>query len=227
MEITATGAAPDSARVQILTLERSESALPAASGATVVPFNKLPASLNNRRLTILLVDVDTLDPDQKIELLARIGRSNDSLRSIALDRSPSPTKCEGLLRAGFCGVLDRECSLEIFQKAMRSVGDGQLWFPREIISRVLKGFLIEEDLDRLTAREIQILELIGGGLNNQQIADKLFISRETVRWHVRGLNAKLGIKDRRSAQEYLLHLHPRAPRLPSITVHPGRQSAAS
>jgi DNA-binding NarL/FixJ family response regulator len=227
MEIKAKRMEPDSTSVQVLSIERSEGALPAGSGVCPVPFGQLASLLENSLLTILLVDLETLDPDQNLEFLARIGRSNGNLRSIALGRSTSPTKCEGLLRAGFCGVLDRECSLEIFQKAIRAVIDGQLWFPREIISRVLKGFLIEEDLDRLTAREVQILELIGDGLNNQQIADKLFISRETVRWHVRGLNAKLGIKDRRSAHEYLLHLNTRTQRLPNASTEHRRRSAAS
>jgi NarL family two-component system response regulator LiaR len=107
------------------------------------------------------------------------------------------------------------------------VGDGQLWFPREIISRVLKGLLIEEDLNRLTSREIEIVRLVGSGLNNQEIADKLFISRETVRWHVRALHAKLGTKDRDSLREYVRYLRSSEPKIPSASVESRRRSVAS
>ena len=54
----------------------------------------------------------------------------------------------------------------------------------------------------------EVLELIANGLSNREIADKLFICRETVRWHIRSLYSKIGAKDRASAvrygKEYLL-----------------------
>jgi len=109
---------------------------------------------------------------------------------------------------GFVGLLPRHASPETVYRAVCSVADGQLWFPRKTISRLLRASLLraalfEDDLNRFTPREMQILTLIGNGLNNQQIADELCISRETVRWHVRMSYSKLGIEDRRSAREYL------------------------
>jgi len=194
-------------------------------GPESVPLSQLGSFVDKRPGgTIILVDLGSLDADQKIELIARIGRSN-ALRAIVMEPSAGSANYEGLLRAGFAGVLDRETSPEIFQRAIGSVSDGQLWFPREIISRVLKGFLIVEDLDRLTSREVEVLELIGDGLNNQQIANKLFISRETVRWHVRGLNAKLGIKDRNSAKEFLHHLQAKTPKFSNTSIESRTRSA--
>jgi DNA-binding NarL/FixJ family response regulator len=88
-------------------------------------------------------------------------------------------------------------------RALRAVIAGELWFPRATLSRVLKGFLIAQDPDRLTSREIEILGLVGSDMNNQQIADKLFISRETVRWHVKSLHAKLGARTRRGLRDHV------------------------
>ena len=183
-------------------------------------------SENSKTLTILFVDLDVLDAGKRAELIAGIGRAN-RVRAITIEDEKGASNCEGLVRAGFAGVLRRDCSRETFLRALQSVADGQLWFPREIISRVLKGFLIEEELNRLTSREIEILQLVGTGAKNQQIADRLFISRETVRWHVRSLNAKLGLKDRRSAREYVRYLHSGNPKMPSASVPPVRQSVAS
>jgi DNA-binding NarL/FixJ family response regulator len=155
--------------------------------------------------SVLLVDLATLEETERTDLLAMLGRLNTIL-AIAVENGPPSNDCESLLRAGFAGVLDGRSSQETFLRAIRAVSGGQLWFPREIISHVLRGFLVEEDLNRLTAREIEILNLIGSGLNNQQIANSLYISRETVRWHVRGLYSKLGIKDRQGAEEYVRYL---------------------
>ena len=198
-----------------------------SSGLLRIPLADLASFLDlSKDPAIVFVEMASLDAEQKIEFLARIGRGN-TLYAIAVERSSAESaNHESLLRAGFAGVLDRECCPEIFQRAVRLIAEGQLWFPREIISRVLKGYLIVEDLDRLTSREVEILELIGDGLNNQQIANKLFISRETVRWHVRGLNSKLGIKDRNTAKEYLNHLQSRTPKFSNTSVEPTRQTVA-
>lgn len=54
----------------------------------------------------------------------------------------------------------------------------------------------------LTAREREILNLMTGGATNQQIAEQLCLSTETVRWHVRRLYEKIGAKDRQDAARY-------------------------
>jgi DNA-binding NarL/FixJ family response regulator len=109
--------------------------------------------------------------------------------------------CEQLLRAGYQGLIRREESPATVLRAVQAVGEGQLWFPRLTMSRVLRNFLTAEDPNRLTARELEILALISAGFNNQEVADKLFISRETVRWHVKSLNAKLAVGNKRGSRE--------------------------
>ena len=192
-----------------------------------IRFEDLPSLSDvGKCVNILFVDLDALDSKKRAGLITHIGRATN-VRAIALEDGVSASNSERLLRAGFAGVLPRDCPSEVFLRAIDSVRDGQLWFPREIISRVLKGFLIEEDLNRLTSREIEIVRLIGSGMNNQKIADMLFISRETVRWHVRGLNAKLGTKDRHSLRDYVKYLRSGEQKIPSTSVQGGRRSAAS
>ena len=155
--------------------------------------------------TVLLVDLRAeAAPFEELE-----GRLSCP-QAIAIDDAASDIDCERLLRAGFAGLLRRNASQATLIRAVSAVANGQLWFPRETVSRVLKGYLAGRDRNQLTPRESEIFSLIGSGLSNQQIADKLFISRETVRWHVRGLYAKLGIENRNGAKEYLRSPHTRA-----------------
>ena len=167
------------------------------------PF-RIPDLCHEVRPTVLLVDLALFPETTPLEKL--LGNLN-VIQAIAIDDTVDDAACERLLRAGFAGLLRRNGSTATLIRAVCSVVNGQLWFPRETVSRVLKGFLAGKDPHQLTPREMEILALIGGGLSNQQIADKLFISRETVRWHVRGIYSKLGIEDRRRAKEYLRTPH--------------------
>jgi len=134
-------------------------------------------------------------------LTVLIGQLSNAF-AIGLSDETDNLNCEQIIRMGFAGVLRRDETSETITRAVEAVVNGQLWFPREIISRMLRTRLVPDGISRLKPREMGILNLIGSGLNNQQIADALFISRETVRWHVKGLYSKLGIKDRTSAQAY-------------------------
>jgi DNA-binding NarL/FixJ family response regulator len=150
---------------------------------------------------VLLVDPTRFTESGRIALLRGLARLNVLL--MAFSDASDDASCESLLRAGFVGLLRPNASAKTVVRAVRSVAKGQLWFPLRAISRLLKAILFEATLQPLTSREMEIVSLIGRGLNNQQIADRLFICRETVRWHVRGIHSKLGIEDRRGAREYL------------------------
>ena len=113
---------------------------------------------------------------------------------------------EHFLRLGCSGAILQSASEETFQKAIHSIFDGEIWVPRKILSRMIQSLLFSDPGRRLTRREIEVLKLICVGSTNQQIADELFISRETVRWHVRSLYSKIGAKDRDSAIRYAIDL---------------------
>ena len=113
---------------------------------------------------------------------------------------------EHFLRLGCSGAILHSASEETFRKAIHSIFDGEIWVPRKVLSRLIQSLLFSDPGRRLTRREIEVLKLICVGSTNQQIADELFISRETVRWHVRSLYSKIGAKDRESAIRYALDL---------------------
>jgi DNA-binding NarL/FixJ family response regulator len=102
---------------------------------------------------------------------------------------------------GCSGLLHLDDSPEIWERAMAAVAAGELWVPRRMMSRLLQEMvrLGGHPEHKITRRESEILELIGVGHDNKQIANDLFISKETVRWHVRSLYSKIGVSDREGA----------------------------
>ncbi|MBV6466430.1 MAG: response regulator transcription factor [Bryobacterales bacterium] len=102
-----------------------------------------------------------------------------------------------LLQLGCSGVLWADMCAADMHRALHAVARGEMWFSRIVLSNAIRKLLSSSSSRRLTPREREVLQLIGQGYNNRKIAEKLFISRETVRWHVRSLYAKIGTHDRK------------------------------
>jgi DNA-binding NarL/FixJ family response regulator len=96
---------------------------------------------------------------------------------------------EELLESGYSGVLRLDTPPAELRRALHAVLNGELWFSRMVLSIATRMRLSPKCF---SPREREIARFIAQGLTNQQIADRLFICRETVRWHVRRLNDKTG-----------------------------------
>ena len=105
---------------------------------------------------------------------------------------------KSVLRMGCMGTISRRSSACMVQRAVRAVAGGEFWASRKILSAMLRERLQAEDPHKLTSREKEVLHLIEQGLTNRGIADRLCISRETVRWHLRSLHAKTGARNRQA-----------------------------
>jgi two-component system NarL family response regulator len=99
------------------------------------------------------------------------------------------------IRAGARGYLLKEVSGDEIVKAIRVVHGGGSWIPEPIAERLATRLQRPE----LSAREVEILKLIGQGLSNKRIADRLSRSESTVRTHVASVLDKLGADNRTHA----------------------------
>jgi DNA-binding NarL/FixJ family response regulator len=96
-----------------------------------------------------------------------------------------------LIQLGCMGLVDASAAPVLLVKAVRALIRGEMWFSRRSITSSFQELLQGSRANALTSRESQILELITAGHNNRAIANELSISYDTVRWHIRRLNAKL------------------------------------
>ena len=114
----------------------------------------------------------------------------------------------GALEAGAAGFLLKGADEHTLVAAIRSVAAGEGTLDQKITRRVLTEFAgrrsgptrsADTVAETLTSRERDILHLLSEGLSNQEIADRLFIEASTVKYHVAGLLAKIGARDRLQA----------------------------
>jgi DNA-binding NarL/FixJ family response regulator len=164
--------------------------------------NRVARFWEGAEASVLLVDLERLSEGERASLRKQMAQF-EAVHVLAIADAIDDQACEKLLRMGCVGTLPRRATPATVERALKAVIDGELWFPRATLSRVLRGFLVAQDPDRLTSRELEILALVGADLNTQQIADKLFISRETVRWHIKSLHAKLGTRTRRGLGDHV------------------------
>ncbi len=112
----------------------------------------------------------------------------------------------GMLRAGAAGFVLKGVPAETLQQAVRTVAAGESWLDPSVTAKVLAVFRevvaparAESALSELTAREREVLELIGSGLTNDEIAERLVLTAGTVKTHVNHIFYKLGLRHRAEA----------------------------
>jgi DNA-binding NarL/FixJ family response regulator len=111
------------------------------------------------------------------------------------------------LRAGASGFLLKDVRPEALAEAVRVVAEGEALLSPSVTRRLIEEFARTPDvhgppppeIDTLTEREREVLELIGRGLSNREIAEALVLSMATVKTHVNRLFMKLSLRDRAQA----------------------------
>ena len=111
------------------------------------------------------------------------------------------------LQAGASGFLLKDAPPESLFEAVRVVAAGDALLAPVVTRRLVAEFARlrppqrtrPQDLEALTRRELEILGLVASGLSNQEIAQRLVLSNETVKTHVSHVLRKLGLRDRAQA----------------------------
>lgn len=111
------------------------------------------------------------------------------------------------MRVGASGFMLKRSTPEDLITAVRIAVSGDSLVLPETMRRMVEQFAssgeaaakVRKDIGRLTAREQDVLRLVAQGLSNVEIADQLFVSRETVKSHVTSILTKLGVRDRTQA----------------------------
>ena len=107
------------------------------------------------------------------------------------------------VRAGAAGFLVKDTEPEELLRAVRVVHDGDALLSPSVTRRIMAQLAVQSraakppaSLNQITEREREVLRLVGEGLNNAEIAEKLFITPLTAKTHVSRIMTKLLVRDR-------------------------------
>lgn len=142
-----------------------------------------------------------------VEAAVAIRREHPEARLIALTTYGGDEDIRRALQAGVQAYLTKDVLHDDLLKAIRAVHGGETFLPPSVAATLAAQF----PGSVLSAREMEVLSLIVGGLANKQIAYKLNIAEHTVKNHVKSILAKLGVADRTQAataaiQRGIIHL---------------------
>jgi DNA-binding NarL/FixJ family response regulator len=160
-----------------------------------------------KRPDVCLVDVNL--PGNGIHATSSITSELPATAVVMLTRSEKTHGLFAAFRAGACGYLVKDIDADRLPLALLGVFAGEPTLPAKLIERVLEEFHELGPRRRvpagveLTDREYEVLKLLHDGLTTADVADRLFISRVTVRCHVASVLKKLQVTTREAAMRVL------------------------
>jgi DNA-binding NarL/FixJ family response regulator len=183
---------------------------------------QLVRTLTHQRPEVLLLDLD-LPQLGGLSGVVPLRRLQPTTRILVLAPRPDDREAVVALKSGVRGYCDRAISPLLVSKAVAAVLDGQIWVGRRLIGHLLEELSTlsaarasegrptdaYDRLSRLTPRERDILDLLGAGASNKEIARKLGVTERTVKAHLTAVFRKLGISGRVQAAVFAVE-HPRS-----------------
>jgi len=154
-------------------------------------------------LTVLR-SVQTRAPQSKVILFASSENRDDFIEAMKL---------------GCSGILPKDASVSMIEKSIHKVHAGEIWLDSNTTAAVFRSFAspseysptthlngkLPRERAQLSQREREIIILIAQGYKNKEIAEKMFITEQTVKNHLHNVFDKLGVSDRLELALYAIH----------------------
>ncbi len=169
---------------------------------------------------ILLLDLKMPGLDG-LATLQRLQAARNKTRVIVLTASDDKNEFVQAMKLGTSGIVLKQTATELLIKSIRKVHAGEIWLDSHTTAAVIRTFVANEDTppqpqlapqvprDRerspLSQREREIVALVAQGFKNKEMAEKMFISEQTVKNHLHNIFDKLGVSDRLELALYAIH----------------------
>jgi DNA-binding NarL/FixJ family response regulator len=179
------------------------------------------------RPDIIILNLNS-DGESDLDLLSDLAIAAEGARVLVLISDFDLELRRRIVRFGVKGLVQKTESPDRLIAAVKSVYAGEVWLDPRTVSHVLDDLLHAGEVKqtnsvlnngvRLTGRERDIIALIGEGLKNKQIAERLCISEPTVRHYLTSIFEKVGVKDRQGLIVYAYQRGLAKP--PAVTSQP-------
>jgi DNA-binding NarL/FixJ family response regulator len=159
-----------------------------------------PSLIVGRFADVVLLDSE-LPGNAAVDLCEELSGRSQAPRVVMLSRSSDPRRIADSVRVGAVAWVNKSESLDHLLHVIRGVIAGEMWLPRMQMGAVL-GLLLAEQGQRnegdrllaaLTPREREVLSCLADGAGRREVAERLNLSANTVRTHLKNLMAKLEV----------------------------------
>jgi two-component system, NarL family, nitrate/nitrite response regulator NarL len=172
---------------------------------------------------ILLLDLKMPGLDG-LATLQRLQIAKNKTRVIVLTASDDKNEFVQAMKLGTSGIVLKQTATELLIKSIRKVHAGEIWLDSYTTAAVIRQFVAndeqpqmppmqqqhsmpsrERERSPLSQREREIVALVAQGFKNKEMAEKMFISEQTVKNHLHNIFDKLGVSDRLELALYAIH----------------------
>jgi DNA-binding NarL/FixJ family response regulator len=169
---------------------------------------------------ILLLDLKMPGLDG-LATLQRLQNSKHKTRVIVLTASEDKNEFVQAMKLGTSGIVLKQSATDLLIKSIRKVNAGEIWLDSHTTAAVMRQFATgadeapagpappsssrERERSLLSQREREIVALVAQGFKNKEMAEKMFISEQTVKNHLHNIFDKLGVSDRLELALYAIH----------------------
>jgi NarL family two-component system response regulator LiaR len=183
-----------------------DGALRMVAGPVHIPEEAIELCQTHRP-DVVLMDIVFKGHMTGIQATSRIKEVSPATKVVIMTAHDEDRLLVEAVEAGASGFLGKEEAADEVLSAAKAAADGEVLIDPATLTRLLHQVSKEREarrdaqalLDDLTDREREILQLLAEGMRNDEIAQKLFISPQTVQTHVRNLLAKLGVHSKLEA----------------------------
>jgi DNA-binding NarL/FixJ family response regulator len=177
----------------------------------------------------VLEKVQELDPDvllldlrmpnlDGLSALQALQQTNKRTRVIVLTASEDKNEFVQAMKLGCSGIVLKQTAPDLIVKSIRKVHSGEIWLDSHTTAAVMRQFSTGQEgsggqasggknreRSPLSTREREIVALVAQGYKNKEMAEKMFISEQTVKNHLHNIFDKLGVSDRLELALYAIH----------------------
>jgi len=164
---------------------------------------------------VLLLDLRMPNLDG-LSALQALQQTNKRTRVIILTASEDKNEFVQAMKLGCSGIVLKQTAPDLIVKSIRKVNSGEIWLDSLTTAAVMRQFSTGlesagggggkgRERSPLSAREREIVALVAQGYKNKEMAEKMFISEQTVKNHLHNIFDKLGVSDRLELALYAIH----------------------
>ncbi len=163
---------------------------------------------------VLLLDLRMPNLDG-LSALQALQQTNKRTRVIVLTASEDKNEFVQAMKLGCSGIVLKQTAPDLIVKSIRKVNAGEIWLDSHTTAAVMRQFQTGSEASGapgkgrerspLSAREREIVALVAQGYKNKEMAEKMFISEQTVKNHLHNIFDKLGVSDRLELALYAIH----------------------